>query len=150
MGEEENKMDPPIFREELTVRRENAETWWWWSYWLQILWMSPHNRWPSVPMPKTTVISTTHSIHHWWIARQAWPRIVLPSETLSYCIYHRKRPPFHHSSSFNLWTQSLTPIFKPKYKPVRWLCSSPFIKINPYILDIEYPYEEYHQLLMEQ
>ena len=123
MGEEKDKMDPPIFHEELTVQRKNEKTWRWWTHCLQILWMSPRNRQPSVPMSKTTAISTTHSIHHWWSARQAWPMSVLPSEKSSYCLYLRRRSPLHYSSSINPWTQSITLKYKSKCEPARWLCS---------------------------
>ena len=81
MGKEENRLDPQIFHEELTVRRENAEIWWWWSYWLQILWMPYQNWQPPVPMPTTTTISTPHSVHHQWSTRHPWSKIISYSET---------------------------------------------------------------------
>ena len=109
-------------------------------------------------MPKMTTISTPYSVHHRRCPGHPWPEIISSSEISSYSLYSRKRSTFNHNFGFNSQTQNLTPFcfpissqtFKPRYESVCWFSPSPSTKINPYILEIGYPYEEYHQLLMEQ
>ena len=147
IGKEETRLDPQIFNNEFTVRCKNAQK--------HVLILLTTNTWtsaiisnqrPPVPMPMTTAILMSHSVHHQWctILTLSIQNYTIFWNISSYRLYSRKRSTFNQNNGFDSQTQSLTPFFNLDTNP--YVDSVPhhpsqFLH-NPYTLETEYPYEE--------